>query len=229
MPSVVVPRGNRFGARRAGKWIGTFDSPEAARAASEAACAPAPAPRRRKVTVPTREEVEALCGRLDGSLGRMARVSAFSGLRLSEAAALTSRDLIFQDGGIRLKVRCGKGGKPRVSVLLMEGTAAVSTGAWGMPDPGLLFPRRDGGAWTRKTVNRRWVVARRDLGLEHVRYHDLRHFHATMLLDRGVSVLDVAIQLGHADNGELVRSTYGHPDAGAALDRVASIAGDHDA
>jgi integrase len=78
-------------------------------------------------------------------------------------------------------------------------------------------------------VNRRWLVARRDLGLEHVTFHGLRHFHATLLLDRGVAVMDVAAQLGHSDNGELVRATYGHPDVGAALERVASIAGGHDA
>ena len=60
-------------------------------------------------------------------------------------------------------------------------------------------------------------------GLPKVRFHDLRHFHATLLLDRGASCMDVAIQLGHTDNGELVRRTYGHPDSAPALERIASL------
>ena len=143
----------------------------------------------------------------------------WSGLRLFEVAALTSDDVVlFPDGSVRLKVRRGKGDKPRVSVLLAEGHDAV------LGREGLLFRREQGAAWNRKEVSKRWVVARRRLGLpEHLTFHGLRHLHATMLLDRGVSVLDVSLQLGHSDGGALVRSTYGHPDAGAALDRIANL------
>jgi integrase len=60
--------------------------------------------------------------------------------------------------------------------------------------------------------------------LPEARWHDLRHFHATWLLDRGASVLDVAIQLGHRDGGELVRRRYGHPSSDLALGRLAAVA-----
>ena len=115
------------------------------------------------------------------------------------------------------RARTAQGGKARTSVVLPEGVAALE------PRAGLLFRRQEGGAWTKQTVNRRWVVARRDVGLPKVRFHDLRHFHATLLLDRGASCMDVAIQLGHTDNGELVRRTYGHPDSAPALERIASL------
>lgn len=219
MPSAVVERGGRFGARHRGVWLGTFDSAEEAREASRRASAAPERRRKRKVVAPTRGEAEALCDLLRGDLGDFARCAMWSGLRLFEVAALTADDVVvYPDGSVRLKVRHGKGDRPRVSVLLPEGHDAV------LGREGLLFRRERGGAWTRKTVSRRWVVARRRLGLgEEVTFHTLRHLHATMLLDRGVSVLDVSLQLGHSDGGALVRSTYGHPDAGAALDRIAAI------
>lgn len=56
-------------------------------------------------------------------------------------------------------------------------------------------------------------------------FHELRHTCATMLLEAGVSPEDVAIQLGHTDGGDLVRSTYGHMDRERQLDRVARAFG----
>ena len=226
MPSNVYKRGDAWCARRTVDggyvWLGTHPTREDAERAVDAALT-VPERTRRVIVPPTADEVEALVERLGGDLGLMALVSAYSGLRLSEAAALEGRDVLVRDGVTFLKVRRGKGGRARTSVLLEPAASRL------VVRDGLLFRRARGGAWTKNTVNRRWVVARRDLGLEHVKYHHLRHYHATTLLDRGVTVMDVAIQLGHRDNGELVRRTYGHPDAGAALGRVACIAGGHDA
>jgi hypothetical protein len=41
-----------------------------------------------------------------------------------------------------------------------------------------------------------------------------------MLLERGVSPADVAVQLGHTDGGALVMARYGHPSEDAARDRL---------
>ena len=227
MPSNVFQRGDAWCARRTVGgdvlWLGSHETREAAQRAVDEALTVPVKKKRRRIVPPSAQEVDALAARLGGDLGRMVLVAAYSGLRLSEVAALEGRDVLRRGDMVLVKVRCGKGGKARTSVVLPEGVAALE------PRAGLLFRRREGGAWTRQTVNRRWLVARRDLGLEHVTFHGLRHFHATLLLDRGVAVMDVAAQLGHSDNGELVRATYGHPDVGAALERVASIAGGHDA
>ena len=51
-----------------------------------------------------------------------------------------------------------------------------------------------------RPVVTRWKAAGgRDLDL-----YELRHAAATMLLERGVSAADVAVQLGHTDGGALV-------------------------
>jgi integrase len=51
-------------------------------------------------------------------------------------------------------------------------------------------------------------------------FYELRHFCATHLLELGLSLADVAIQLGHTDGGALVMSTYGHPSEDAARERL---------
>ena len=51
-------------------------------------------------------------------------------------------------------------------------------------------------------------------------WHSLRHSAATMLLERGASSEDVAMQLGHRDGGALVRTRYGHPSVEGTLNRL---------
>jgi hypothetical protein len=41
-----------------------------------------------------------------------------------------------------------------------------------------------------------------------------------MLLERGMTPWDVAVQLGHTDKGALVMSLYGHPSEVAARKRL---------
>jgi hypothetical protein len=54
-------------------------------------------------------------------------------------------------------------------------------------------------------------------------FYELRHCAATMLLERGMTPWDVAVQLGHQDGGRLVTSLYGHPSEAAA--RRAAVGG----
>ena len=42
-----------------------------------------------------------------------------------------------------------------------------------------------------------------------MRFHDLRHFNASMLFDEGLMPLEVAARLGHHD-GTFTLRTYGH-------------------
>lgn len=49
----------------------------------------------------------------------------------------------------------------------------------------------------------------RDTGLEHLRFHDLRHTFATTALQNSVDVKTVSFMLGHFDAGFTLR-TYTH-------------------
>lgn len=56
-----------------------------------------------------------------------------------------------------------------------------------------------------------------------IRFHDLRHFCATQLLEKGATHFDVSVQLGHEDGGALVMARYGHPSKDAARDRLLAL------
>jgi integrase len=65
-----------------------------------------------------------------------------------------------------------------------------------------------------------WREVRAIAGLRRIRFHDLRHFCATQLLELGLSHFDVSVQLGHEDGGALVMERYGHPSKDAARARL---------
>lgn len=65
------------------------------------------------------------------------------------------------------------------------------------------------------------------LGIPHMRWHDLRHFYASVCASKGIDIYDVSIWLGHA-NVAITQSTYlhlfkrSHSDAMSKLDEVAA-------
>ncbi len=65
-----------------------------------------------------------------------------------------------------------------------------------------------------------WREIRATAGLREIRWHDLRHFCATQLLEMGLDHFAVSVQLGHTDGGALVMSRYGHPSQDAARERL---------
>jgi integrase len=92
---------------------------------------------------------------------------------------------------------------------------------------GLLFESPRGKAWTTGSHGYYWRRLRMLADRPGLQFYELRHCAATLLLERGVSPWDVAIQLGHTDGGQLVMALYGHPSEDAARARVAA-AYDHD-
>jgi integrase len=75
-------------------------------------------------------------------------------------------------------------------------------------------------------VTGHWRRAAKRVGLEPVRFHDLRHFAATVLASSGVDIRTIAGRLGHAHPVITLR-TYAHfmeaadRDAAAVMGRLA--------
>ncbi len=86
------------------------------------------------------------------------------------------------------------------------------------PDP-FVFHSPRGRPLHKGTHAWSWQKVRASAGVE-CRWHDLRHFCATQLLELGVDHFAVSIQLGHTDGGALVMSRYGHPSVDAAKRRL---------
>jgi integrase len=80
-------------------------------------------------------------------------------------------------------------------------------GEW--QEEGLVIDRGDGRAVNPDTLSSGWARHLRNRGLPKVRFHDLRHAHATLLLLQGVHPKIVSERLGHASIG-ITLDTYSH-------------------
>jgi integrase len=76
-------------------------------------------------------------------------------------------------------------------------------------DHDLVITRRDGRPVNPDTLSSGWYRFCRKEGLSHVRFHDLRHAHATLMLLQGVHPKIVSERLGHASVG-ITLDTYSH-------------------
>lgn len=180
----------------------------------------------RREPPPTVEQVTALADAMPTRVLRgFVLAAAWSGLRLFEVAALTWPDITITGDTARLYVRYGKGEKERTSVLLKPGLDAVLELRPRGAQVGYVFLNQSLRPFTRQVINRHVLAVREKAGVPNIWFHDTRKFHATWLLDHGVSDLDVAAQLGHFDeNGqphvEYVRERYGFPSIREALKRI---------
>ncbi|MBA3728154.1 MAG: site-specific integrase, partial [Actinobacteria bacterium] len=68
-------------------------------------------------------------------------------------------------------------------------------------DLDLVIDRGDGGPLNPDTLSSRWRLFLAHSDLPHVRFHDLRHGHATLMLLKGVHPKVVSERLGHASVG----------------------------
>jgi len=73
----------------------------------------------------------------------------------------------------------------------------------------LVFSYPDGRTLDPSTVSHALGRVLRQAGLAHIRFHDLRHTHATFLLGAGVNIKVVSERLGHASVA-FTLDTYGH-------------------
>ena len=78
-----------------------------------------------------------------------------------------------------------------------------------MADSDLVFSHPDGKPLDPGVISHTFAKVLRKAGLPHIRFHDLRHTHATLLLKGGVHPKIVSERLGHANIG-ITLDTYSH-------------------
>ena len=76
-------------------------------------------------------------------------------------------------------------------------------------DTDLIIDTGDGGPVSPVNLSSAWPRFLRRFGLPHVRFHDLRHGHATLMLIQGVHPKVVSERLGHSSIG-ITLDTYSH-------------------
>jgi len=173
-----------------------------------------------RLDIPTMEQVGALIrGIQNGQAVLIARLLAETGLRLSEALALTPED-ILED---RVLVRDSKSGHGRVVPFFPLPKDALPGWSDSLYSAG-CFVRYGAvnGKLSARFVLSQFAEARKREGLpDFVTPHSLRHFHATRLAEAGVPVPTIANILGHRSWRTTMR--YVHATPGALRDAVETV------
>ena len=92
-------------------------------------------------------------------------------------------------------------------------------------DRDLVFATGLGTPLRQSDVRRVWLRVVKASGLERIRFHDLRHAHATLMLQQGVHPKIVSERLGHSGIA-ITMDIYSHvlpglqAEAAAQLDRL---------
>ncbi len=194
--------------------------------------------RSEKIVAPTMEEYRALleaCTVLAGYGGEfraLIQFAAWTGMRSGEIQALRWEDVGAETIRVRRSRRrdgsvgSPKNGQGRTISLLPP--AQTLDDVPRRPDP-YVFHAVHGGPLLNGSLYYAWrevrsasgiALGRREEGAANIRFHDLRHFCATQLLELGVDHFAVSVQLGHEDGGALVMARYGHPSKDAARGRL---------
>ena len=167
------------------------------------------------VTPPTVDQVQRLIEHLSPEFRRLAVLIAASGLRGGEARGLEWDRVIEVGDHAVLKIdrqwtRTGFGPvkTPSSDRELSIGSATLE--ALGERGTGVVFTVRGGGPIHASTAWAAWRAAAPRAGLDgRGGWHQLRHFHASLLIAGGLSPVAVAGRLGHKNAIETL-STYGH-------------------
>ena len=174
-----------------------------------------------------------------------ALLAGLCGLRRGEVAALRWRHIDFDAGHISVEqaaeqTHAGVCYKPpksgRARTVAMGATVAAELRAHRLAQVQALFSigvrltddsfvvtQADGSPVQPNTLTHNWVIECAKIGLPRIRFHDMRHTHATHLLASGVHPKVASERLGHSKVG-LTLDTYSHvlpnmqADAAALVD-----------
>ena len=86
-----------------------------------------------------------------------------------------------------------------------------------------MFTAEDGKALHANHVANRSARLMKAAGVPSIRFHDVRHTHASLLLARGTPVLDVSRRIGHA-SAAMTLDVYGHVVPGQGQRAAAAFA-----
>jgi integrase len=175
------------------------------------------------------QDVPAFVEKIRGHrLFTLGMVGLFTGMRLGEVLALRWGRVDIDQGiiqvrealeqtkkyGIRFKAPKSKAGRRDLTLpdLLVDALREfrkeqlelrIKLGAGKLPDDGLLFAGIDGEPRAPSSVSRAWSDA------TGVGYHNLRHTHASQLIDGDVDIVTISKRLGHATPA-ITLAVYAH-------------------
>jgi integrase len=164
--------------------------------------------------VATIEQIYELADAIEPQFRAMVLLATFTGLRLGELRALRRKHLDLLQATVRVveqlqemadgalvfgppKTDAGTRvvAIPRALVADLEAHVAAHSG----PGPdGLVFPGTRRQPLRRATLYKAWHRARRAVGMQGLRFHDLRHTGNTLAAATGASTKELMARMGHA-------------------------------
>ena len=165
------------------------------------------------------------------------RFALLTGLRPSEYLGLTWQDFDLKNGLVRvqrsLKRTTERGyffGELKTKssnriIYLDVDTLELLRKAYSLrrSSADLVFHNRKGGPLNLGTVQSLLARILEKAGLPHCRLYDLRHSHASLLLEKGMPVQAVATRLGHSSpNTTMLNYIHSRPEQGAQIAGVLS-------
>lgn len=173
-------------------------------------------------------------GEYGAIMAAMVTFAAYTGVRPGELYALEFDDL----DGTSVHIRRAADSKTRTITSPKNGMAReivfprpARDAVMNMPrfhGQQLVFVAPQGGQLWAPHFAWLWNPVRAAFGRPRMHFYELRHFCATHLLNLGLAPWEVAVQLGHTDNGKQVMETYGHPSDRAARARILTALDGHD-
>ncbi|MCA9113957.1 MAG: site-specific integrase [Planctomycetaceae bacterium] len=181
-------------------------------------------------------------------LGEIVPLAVMTGLRLGELLALEWSDVNLSEGVLSVRrtlqeLKSGKSVKPpkskagrravnldpiAIQALRDRQKKAIDEGC--PPDAiPIVFPNTEGRHVARTLLgSQTWYPIRKAAGIpETVRFHDLRHSHASLMIAAGIHLKVIQERLGHS-TFQLTADTYSHLLQGAQADaanRVGELVG----
>jgi len=164
-----------------------------------------------KIQVLSIEQIDALVkATIDPMYKMLFRLAVTSGARQGELVGLKWKDIDFEGSQIEIQrtYNNGKWFMPKSKSSRRRIDIGPHTMAelrrWRLACPpnelGLVFPAQGGGPLNHSVLLRKhfWPTLKKSK-LPRIRFHDLRHSYASLLIDQGENIKYIQKQMGHAD------------------------------
>jgi integrase len=134
------------------------------------------------------------------------QAALYTGCRYSELGRLLVRDV---GAGDTIFIAESKGYKPRTVFVGPEGGRFFRATRRGKQPGDFLLVTAEGGSWAKDRARGMMALACEAAGIEFLTIQELRHTTASRWIRQGLTLLEVAAQLGHSDT-RMVSRHYGH-------------------
>lgn len=154
------------------------------------------------------DEANRFIGACPSDFRNLVRAALVTGARYDELCRLTVRAYDPRDKTITIEQT--KTGKTKRIFLTDSEAAFFDELTAGIAADALILKRSDGNAWSKSNQQQRMKAVLRAAKItRHVRFHDLRHTFASLLIQNGASIEVIANQLGHSGTAIAIKH-YAH-------------------